>query len=630
MALDVRSVSTTDIGDNVYIKALVNDGNWHWDPTLTAGGAVHWFVDPAGWGSNTLYNNVVADVQSALAAYASVANINFVQATQASDAEIVVHQAFSKDIDNFGGFSGRPEDVVETVGDYVPGDVGATWIGGVLAAHVGQVETYIALDGAEGDPGQFVNTFNADGSISSHGYQLIVHELGHALGLDHPFSGIAPNYPQSDVFPGVDGADQFGRPIDISQDAGDNNLASTLYTVMSYHHTLLPFGSPPVDTPMAFDIAAVQALYGANTTYNNGANTYVLQDPGVGLAWSCIWDTGGIDQIVYNGADNAVIDLRPATLDNSPTGGGMPSYTYTDLTLPLMSTPLRVYGYGGTIAAGVDIENASGGSGNDSITGNWDNNILKGNDGADTLIGGAGDDWLYGGDDQSSDLLIGGPDGDFMYGGPGGDRFVVDNGNWISGDFVDGGDGYDEVDADPSVAADGLNLVLLPTGATYDAVFSYPGYSVATNVEIVKGGDGNDRIDASQISTTVGVQGGAGDDTFYSGAGSDLFDGGPDTDTIVEAGPQSNYTITPGGPGTHYIDIVDRTTGATDVVHDVEIAKFSDGTSVDLIHCIPARPSTAPPLGMGPSPAPRASTRSPMQMRTMRSMSTSRTATLNP
>ena len=168
--------------------------------------------------------------------------------------------------------------------------------------------------------------------------------------------------------------------------------------------------------PGAFDVAALQHLYGARTDFASGDNFYTLPDPGTdaGAAWDgAIWDTGGIDTIGYHGSADAVIDLRPATLDNTPTGGGKLSYTYniTDI------------GRGYSIAAdftnaiadrgsvtGVIIENATGGSGNDTITGNDTDNVLKGEighdvlygyDGNDTLDGGSGDDTMYGmgGDD---------------------------------------------------------------------------------------------------------------------------------------------------------------------------------------------------------------------------------------
>jgi len=132
--------------------------------------------------------------------------------------------------------------------------------------------------------------------------------------------------------------------------------------------------------PGAFDIAAIQYLYGANTNYHDDDDTYVLPEVNAsGTAWHCIWDTGGIDEIVYNGELNTILDLRAATLDHSPIGGGAPSYAQS------------IFG-GFTIANGVKIENATGGSGDDHIIGNGYANILTGADGNDLETGGEGGD----------------------------------------------------------------------------------------------------------------------------------------------------------------------------------------------------------------------------------------------
>ena len=65
--------------------------------------------------------------------------------------------------------------------------------------------------------------------------------------------------------------------------------------------------------------------------------------------------------------------------------------------------------YNGTnnlsIAFGVTIENATGGSGHDKLTGNTVANVLKGNSGNDTLSGGDGNVVLNGG--SGSDRLWG-------------------------------------------------------------------------------------------------------------------------------------------------------------------------------------------------------------------------------
>ncbi|MCH8243268.1 MAG: hypothetical protein IH897_11760 [Planctomycetes bacterium] len=87
------------------------------------------------------------------------------------------------------------------------------------------------------------------------------------------------------------------------------------------------------------------------------------------------------------------------------------------------------------MSPGTVIENAYGGDGNDSISGNSANNglfggrgndILDGGDGNDTLDGGGGNDTLIGG--GGNDTLIGGTGADRMEGGGGNDLYVVNSG----------------------------------------------------------------------------------------------------------------------------------------------------------------------------------------------------------
>ena len=161
---------------------------------------------------------------------------------------------------------------------------------------------------------------------------------------------------------------------------------------------------------MGFDIALLQQLYGANMDFATGDDTYEIADENVsGTFFACIWDYGGIDEMSYSGARNVLIDLRAAHLGYAEGSGGFISFAK------------GIYG-GFTIANGVVIENATGGSGRDLIKGNDNCNALSGNDGLDVILGLGGKDSLDGG--AGSDVLTGGAAADQLDGGNGADLFL--------------------------------------------------------------------------------------------------------------------------------------------------------------------------------------------------------------
>ena len=216
------------------------------------------------------------------------------------------------------------------------------------------------------------------GTLESGGnaFTTLIHEMGHGFGLAHPHD-LGGN---STIFPGV---------VDKFKDAGTAGLNQGIYTMMSYRDGWAdgPASLPPVtiaygeeQTPMALDVAVLQQKYGANTTFRTGADNYMLPDQNVvGTGYTCIWDAGGANAIQYAGPANAIIDLRPATLNYEPGGGGYVSYV----------DGIRG-GY--TIAAGTTIQAAVGGTGNDVLTASAAGSLLKGGAGNNVLVGGAGND----------------------------------------------------------------------------------------------------------------------------------------------------------------------------------------------------------------------------------------------
>lgn len=191
---------------------------------------------------------------------------------------------------------------------------------------------------------------NANGGLEQGGYGFvtILHEVGHGLGLAHPHDTAG----SSGLIPGVRN--------NVDTDLGTNSLNQGIYTTMSYNDGRAADGLSPSTNPgsgwqggpMAFDIYAIQQLYGANTSFQTGNNVYELPTSNaIGSYYEALWDAGGTDTIVNNSGKSALIDLNAATLiSGDPNAGG------------ILSTVAGVYG-GYTIANGVVIENATGGWG---------------------------------------------------------------------------------------------------------------------------------------------------------------------------------------------------------------------------------------------------------------------------
>jgi GTP:adenosylcobinamide-phosphate guanylyltransferase len=231
-------------------------------------------------------------------------------------------------------------------------------------------------------------------------YFTILHELGHAMGLDHPFDG--------DLVPsGTDNLDytlmSYTRArnlvVNISEE-GNQSTAELAYLAMPINYSL-------------FDIAALQVEYGANLETHVGSDTYSLSSRN--YDYLTIWDAGGNDTIdVSNATGASIINLNPGThssIDIWPLeqqkvadlaqhpgiSQRVISYFYDTLADGLYTGENNL-----AIAYGVVIENLNTGAGDDQITDNpYDNQIstAAGNDqitlgqgGFDSIDGGAGTD----------------------------------------------------------------------------------------------------------------------------------------------------------------------------------------------------------------------------------------------
>ena len=174
-------------------------------------------------------------------------------------------------------------------------------------------------------------------------YAIVLHELGHANGLKHPFDDTPVLPPATD---------------------------SGLFTLMSYAGVPgSEFGS------QLYDIAALQAIYGPNNNYRTGDDVYDASTWDGSLnVFASVWDAGGNDTFDMSAqASGGSIDLRAGSFSDFGGSGSV------------------------SIAFTVEIENAIGGSGGDTLIGNESVNEITGNDGGDTIQGHGGNDILRGG-----------------------------------------------------------------------------------------------------------------------------------------------------------------------------------------------------------------------------------------
>lgn len=436
-----QSATSVTLTGDTRIDALLSESKWGLGAPGTGVSLTYsfpssraWFSADYGYGEtaswSALNGTQIAAVRSALGAWASVANIRLTAVTEAG-----------------------------------------TQVGDVRAAATGtmgdRVLAWAYLPGSTTEAGDlWLNssaTSNTNPVYGGPGYTTLVHEVGHSLGMGHPFDGAATLPAAQDNF---------------------------FYTVMAYDNTS---GITPV-TPMPYDILAVQHLYGANTATGAGHDVYRLSENGLART---IWDSGGSDFLDASRLANTVsINLQ----DGQYSWAGNRSVT--------------------AIAYNTTIESASGGLGADTILGNATTNYLRGGPGgdriasragADTLVGNQGDDSLSG--EQGADLIYAGQGDDSVHGGSGNDSILGNLGD----DLIFGATG-----ADSLVGGAGADTLIGNTDA--DRLAGEQGNDMlhgGRGDDWLYGGLGDDTL-AGNLGDDV-IVGGAGENLLIGGAGADVF-----------------------------------------------------------------------------------------------------------
>lgn len=389
----------------------------------------------------------------------------------------------------------------------------------------------------------------ADPSPGTFFFDILLHELGHAFGLKHPFEGAAM------------------LPAEF-----DN----TRYTVMSYtdfaDSTLRYFvldGSSlfarsfivQPATPMVLDVAAIQGGYGAaqvapgDSVYTPDQNSpYIVT----------LVDSGGIDTL------NLMTHTRGSIIDLTP--GAYSSIGYYSIAAQIRDWQASYPGFSAAFIAdfldkpdtytwsnnyatslNTVVENVLCGSGDDTVTGNSAANSISGGAGSDRLFGSTGDDTISGGEAGAAGNYIRGDEGnDSLVGGA---NFDDINGN-MGNDTVSTGAGDD-------YCVGGKDNDLLSGGDDYDLVYGNLGDDTCNGDggnDIVRGGQGNDSVSGGAGNDFV--SGDKGDDTVTGGAGADVFhtfaDAGLDRvldfslaeGDRVQLDPGTTYTVTQVGADT--------------------------------------------------------------------------------
>lgn len=380
--------------------------DWAWNGITHAGAPVivtYSFVmgaDLAGWDANTPYANngytgltaaQQANFRDALALYEQAAGIIFVETTSGQGMINAMNTSGSA----WGGWAAVASSTLNYTGS-----------------------------------GELVIDDSGTYDEGTSAFQTILHELGHAMGLEHPWEG--------------------GITLDPAID-------DQWHTVMTYNGSF-----PHTDHLGTLDIAAMQAQYGASGAVAGWGVTLVagVLDVTGTLGADDILGVAGSNRL-YGGAGADLVHGRQAD-DTLHGGGGADQLSGNGGSDRVFGDAGNdaLYGFGAVagwdnnadrLYGGGGVDTVTGGSAGDRLFGGKGRDLLDGGDGDDTVHGGAGADSLYGGTagsssgnqtfhgDAGADLVAGGDGSDQLYGGSQND--TLDGGaNW---DWLYGGDGDD-------------------------------------------------------------------------------------------------------------------------------------------------------------------------------------------
>lgn len=505
-------------------------------------------------GLTTMTTAQKAAVVAALASWSAVANIKFVQVTDS------------------GASSGGQI-------RFAQNDQGTT-----SAAYTEPFTTGGNLDHAYvfvNDDSYYNNSGHYQGSYDftsgSYANLTLVHEIGHALGFKHP---------------GDYNAGSGGSVGPYLPSATDSNN----YTVMSYNQSTLANNNSNnihanPNAPMLYDIQAMQYIYGANMTYHTGNDTYSFNNSTIPI---CIWDAGGTNTFDFSACTSQVyINLNAGTFSQTKPNAENVSIAY-----------------------GVTIQNAVGGSDGGTIVGNAAGDHLTGGAGQYVFVPGGGVTVIDGTSAGSNDTVqFSGPRSQYSIGLANGTVTVVEtSGNKADGtvsashvallQFTDGTVAVSSLSSTPvvlsaAVAAQSASIGLIAVSDSAANVLgniagleSLAGAGNLASITLTDAATATLTVAAGTVaadqqvlraisgSITLVEQGTSGNDSFIGHAGTVTVTGGGGHDSIALQGASSAYTVTATGGGG--VTVVDGTASRDGTVNagGVNYLTFTDKTVV--------------------------------------------------
>ena len=411
-------------------------------------------------------------------------------------------------------------------------------------------------------------------------------------GNDILFGGVG-----DDVLYGGSGDDiiRGGDGIDVlNGGAGDDIFIS--YSTESYDETVN--GGLGYDTLQAYSDSTASSRYRLRLNAGTALTSIEALDGGT--------VNGDADRTVYLDGSGTFDLSSVTTLVNVSRLYADDDAQNIDLSGLTSSSNIYLRDGDDVIVTGSGNDTIDGGDDNDTISGGAGDDIIRGGDGIDVLNGGAGDDIIDGGDDNdtisggSGDDIIRGGDGiDVLNGGAGDDIFISYSTESYD-ETVNGGLGYDTLQAYSDSTASSRYRLRLNAGTALTSIEALDGGTVNGDADRTVYLDGSGTFDLSSVTTLVNVSrlyadddaqnidlSGLtsssniylrdGDDIIVTGSGNDTIDGGDDNDTISGG---AGDDIIRGGDG---IDVLNGGAGDDIIDGGDDNDTISGGSGDDII-----------------------------------------------